>query len=177
MRPLARRAASLLSPRAHPPLVAVELGSGAGVEARFLAEQGFDVHGYDSDPSVGPAMARLARTLPIRHTTADLAQIDVLPAADLILSCATLPFVPRTAFSTVWSTVRDALRPGGVVAVDLFGDRDDWTSTDGTFLARAEVLALLDGLEIVELSEEEREGRSFAGPKHWHTYRVLARRP
>ncbi|MGO3293883.1 MAG: hypothetical protein ACTIMB_14405 [Brachybacterium alimentarium] len=36
---------------------------------------------------------------------------------------------------------------------------------------------LLYGLEILELTEEERDGRSFSGPKHWHTFRVIARRP
>ncbi|RCS64216.1 hypothetical protein CIK81_03165 [Brachybacterium sp. JB7] len=32
-------------------------------------------------------------------------------------------------------------------------------------------------LEILELTEDERDGRSFSGPKHWHTFRVIARRP
>ena len=73
--------------------------------------------------------------------------------------------------------MRAALRPGGVLAVDLFGERDDWAGTEGTYLARAEVDSLLEGLEVLDLSEEERDGRSFAGPKHWHTFRILARRP
>lgn len=61
--------------------------------------------------------------------------------------------------------------------MDLFGERDDWAGTDGTYLSREEAEALLDGLEVIELVEEEHDGRSFSGPKHWHPYRVLARRP
>ena len=105
----------------------------------------------------------------------DLAQLRELPPTDLLLSCATLPFVPRPDFGALWSRMREALRPRGILAVDLFGDRDEWADTDGTYLSRADVEALLDGLEIVELTEEERDGRSFSGPKHWHTFRVIAR--
>lgn len=173
VRPLARRALALAREGSGG---AVELGSGAGIEARFLAENGVSVHTYDGDPSVAPAMADLARTLPITHTTADLSTLRSLPAADLVLSCATLSLVPRTAFRALWGVVLSALRPGGVLAVDLFGDRDDWAGTDGTFLRRDEVEDLLNVLEVLELVEEERDGRSFGGPKHWHTFRVLARR-
>lgn len=188
VRPLARAAVSLAleghraagqvpgALGSAPAPVALELGSGAGVEARFLAENGFQVHSYDVDPSVASTFVELARSLPISHKTTDLAQVEAFPAADLVISCATLPFVRRDAFPVLWNRIRDALRPGGILAVDLFGDRDDWAGTDGTFLARDEVEQLLRCADVLELVEEEREGRSFSGPKHWHTYRVLARR-
>jgi trans-aconitate methyltransferase len=108
---------------------------------------------------------------------ADLETLEELPAADLVLSCATLPFVRREAFAPLWALIRASLQPGGVLAADLFGERDDWAGSEGTYLARTEVDALLEGLEVVELAEEERDGRSFAGPKHWHTFQVIARRP
>lgn len=60
--------------------------------------------------------------------------------------------------------------------MDLFGVHDDWAVTDGTYLSRDEVEELLEGFEVLELAEEERGGRSFSGPKPWHTFRVLARR-
>ncbi|MGP9536604.1 class I SAM-dependent methyltransferase [Brachybacterium sp. AOP43-C2-M15] len=178
VRPLARRAAELAAEcsRTDGPGTAVELGCGIGVEAHFLAENGFTVHTVDGDASVEPAMAALSAERPIHHRTADLAQLRELPPADLLLSCATLPFVPRPAFDALWSTIREALRPCGILAVDLFGDHDDWADTDGTYLSRDDVEGLLDGLEILELTEEERDGRSFSGPKHWHTFQLIARR-
>lgn len=184
VRPLARRAVDALpgvdhvetGVRSSSP-VAIELGSGAGIEARFLAESGFHVHALDGDPSVWPQLDMLRETHGIAPVIADLETLDALPAADLILSCATLSFLRREAFDPLWRLVREALRPGGVLAADLFGDRDDWAGTEGTYLSRGEVEDLLDGLEVLELAEEERDGRSFAGPKHWHTFQVLARRP
>lgn len=182
VRPLARRAVdAVVDPvgaRERPSTpVAVELGSGAGIEARFLAECGFHVHAIDGDPSVEEALGELGGTHDVVPVIADLETLEELPAADLILSCATLPFVRRESFGRLWQRMREALRPGGVLAADLFGERDDWAGTEGTYLSRAEVEALLQGLEVLELTEEERDGRSFAGPKHWHTLQVLARRP
>ena len=177
VRPLARRAAALtVDESAEEGPLAIELGSGAGVEARFLAESGFTVHTFDADPSVEPAMARLSESLPVVHTTTDLEQLPQLPAADLVLSCATLSFVRRSTFLPLWWTLREAMRPRGIVAVDLFGEHDDWAGTDGTFVTRGEIEQLLEGLDVLELEEGEHDGRSFSGPKHWHTFRVIARR-
>lgn len=178
VRPLARAAVAAARPTGDAMgtrRVAIDLGCGRGIEARHLAESGYTVHAYDVDPSVAPAMAELAAERPVQHETLDLASITALPAADLILSCATLPFVPRNHFDGLWQTMLEALRPGGVLAVDFFGDRDDWAGTDGTFLTRAEVEARLAGFDVLSLDERERDGASFRGPKHWHTYQVLAR--
>ncbi|HEX7352831.1 class I SAM-dependent methyltransferase [Brachybacterium sp.] len=157
--------------------IAVDLGCGLGIEARHLAENGYEVHAYDADPSVSEALEALAAELPVHPRHVDLAEIRALPDADLILACASMPFIRRDAFDRLWRAVLGALRPQGILAVDLFGERDDWAGTEGTYLSRDEVESLLDGLEVLELTEEEREGRSFSGPKHWHTFRVLARRP
>ena len=158
------------------PPVAVDLGCGRGIESRYLAEHGFTVHAIDVDPSMRPVLAALGAELPVLPAITDLSTISSLPDCDLLLACAALPFVPRRAFDALWDIMLAALRPGGILAVDLFGDRDDWAGTDGTYLARPEVEAALEGLEVLELEERERDGASFGGPKHWHTYRVLARR-
>ena len=36
---------------------------------------------------------------------------------------------------------------------------------------------LLDGLDILRLEETEQDGHAFSGPKHWHTFDILARKP
>lgn len=177
VRPLARRAIQVAGPQPEGSARrAIDLGSGVGVETRFLAEHGYTIDSYDMDPSVSASMADLAAELPVHHTTADLAEITSLPDADLVLACMSLPFVRHEAFDGLWRSIRRALRPGGILAVDLFGDRDDWAGTDGAFLTRADIEALLVGLEVITLTEVERDGASFRGPKHWHTYEVIARR-
>jgi len=177
VRPLAKRAVEARSaPVEAAACVAVELGSGVGIEAAYLANAGFRVHSYDVDPGVEEAMRALAESHPIQHRTVRLEELTELPDADVILSCATLPFVPRAGFADLWQLIRDALRRGGVLAVDLFGQRDDWAGTDGFYPGRAELDGLLAGLDVLALDEREYDGRSFSGPKHWHTFQVIARR-
>ncbi len=78
----------------------------------------------------------------------------------------------------MWEQIRRALAPGGIFAGQLFGTRDSWAGDPGmTFQDRSEVTRLLDRLEIVELHETERDGEAYSGPKHWHTYDILAREP
>ncbi len=68
--------------------------------------------------------------------------------------------------------------PGGVFAGQLFGTRDTWADDpDMTFHARHQAEVLLNGLDILRLEETERDGHAFSGPKHWHTFDILARKP
>ena len=46
-----------------------------------------------------------------------------------------------------------------------------------TFHARHQAETLLDGLDILHLEETEQDGHAFSGPKHWHTFDILARKP
>lgn len=155
---------------------AVELGCGVGIEAKALAEAGWCVHTFDRDPSVVPALEALARDWPITHTTADLSGIAELPEVDLVFSSVGIPFVSRADFPRLWKAINSALRPGGVLAVDLFGDRDMWAAGPGTYLRRDEIDALLEDFDVVDLTEREFDGPAFSGPKHWHIFTVVAKK-
>jgi hypothetical protein len=101
-----------------------------------------------------------------------------VPPADLIYAGYSLPYQSPESFRRVWALLRAALRPDGVLAVNLFGDRDEWAGEDGmTFLTAESARALFDGLEIISWDEEDADGPAFSGPKHWHVYDVIARAP
>ena len=89
-----------------------------------------------------------------------------------------LPFCAPQEFPALWARIRRALAPGGVFAGQLFGTHDTWADDpDMTFYSRHQVEVLLDGLDILRLEETERDGHAFSGPKHWHTFDILARKP
>lgn len=114
-----------------------------------------------------------------RLTTAvvDLDDLPELPSADLVYSGYALPFTRPERFADTWARVRDALAPGGVLAVNLFGDRDSWAGEPRmTFATEAEARALFDGLEVVHFHVQDEDGMAFSGPKHWHVFDVVARR-
>ena len=159
--------------------MAIDLGCGEGTDALELLARGWLVLAVDAQPT-GLALLR-ARIPPraagrIRVLCASFAEAD-LPSAQLIHAGYSLPFCPPRGFPVLWARIRQALAPGAVFAGQLFGTRDTWADDpDMTFHTRHQVEVLLDGLDIVRLEEIEQDGHAFSGPKHWHTFDILARR-
>jgi hypothetical protein len=101
---------------------------------------------------------------------------------DILYSGFSLPFVAPEAFRTLWKQLRTHLAPGGLLALQLFGDRDEWADggheTEATYHSRAEVDVLTEGLERVFFDEVERDGHTALGDaKHWHIFHMILRRP
>ncbi|WP_328464752.1 class I SAM-dependent methyltransferase [Actinoplanes sp. NBC_00393] len=178
VRDLCRHAMALAGPGAG--RTAIDLGCGAGRETRALLDAGWRVVAVDSEPGTE---ARLLRTIGGRHPaltvrTCGFEAVSELPAADLVYAGYALPFQPRSSFDQLWTAIRSALRPGGRVAVDVFGDHDSWAGDPAmTFLPEAEARALVDGLETEHWHEQDAPGPAFSGPKHWHVFELIARRP
>ena len=60
----------------------------------------------------------------------------------------------------------------------MFGVKDTWAGDEFmTFVDRDAVTRMLAGLEVLDLVEEDVDGDSFNGPKHWHVFDIVARRP
>jgi trans-aconitate methyltransferase len=156
---------------------AVDLGCGAGIETRALLAAGWRVHAIDSAP--GTAERVLAMTGADRRLTIDvqdLVLLEGLPPADLVYSGYSLQYLAREDFDRVWARIRQSMRPGAWLAVNLLGDRDEWAGTPGeTFLDEPTVRRLVDGLEVVKFAEEDADGPTWSGTKHWHAFHVIAR--
>jgi SAM-dependent methyltransferase len=159
---------------------AIDLGCGAGVDALALLARGWSVTAIDGDPAaldllrarVPAGSARRARIVCAAYTEA------VLSRADLIHAGYSLPFCAPAEFPVVWAGIRGALLPGGVFAGQLLGVGDSWAGSAGmSFQDLEQVRELLDGLEVLQLRETERDGEAVSGPKRWHVYDILARRP
>lgn len=182
-RPLLIEAADLAGPGDG--RVALELGCGAGIEAAELAARGWNVTAIDGAPGTSRRVDHVvsARAPHLRSAIRVVelgleAAVDSLPAADLIYSGYTLPYVRPDAFPRLWSAVTGSLRPGAILAVQLFGDRDSYVGEpDWNFHTKAETIELLRGLELVTFTEQDEDGMAAGGPKHWHVFHVIARRP
>jgi SAM-dependent methyltransferase len=179
-RPLFLRGWAAIAEAGAGPGTAVDVGFGDGTETMRLLDAGWRVTAIDSAPAAAEVLEpRVPDDVRGRLTTVTaLADEADLPAFDLLYSAYVLSYLPPDAFARLWARVRERLRPGGFVVVNIFGDRHAWASEPGTtFLSRADVEALLDGLEVIELTEVEEDGGSFIGPTHWHVFDIVARRP
>lgn len=165
---------------AGPPGQAVEIGSGDGTETLALLAAGWRVLAIDPTPEAAdvllPRVPSHARER-LAVVTAS-AHVAALPPMDLLYSGYSLPFLAPPEFTVAWSAIRAALRPAGIVAVNLFGPNDTWATNPGmSFFDRPKIAELLDGLDLLALDEIDRDGDSFSGPKHWHVFDIVARRP
>jgi trans-aconitate methyltransferase len=161
-----------------PGAAAVDVGCGDGTETRVLLEAGFAVTAIDSAEGSMSLLAQLP-SAEGRLTSVHAAMQDAdIPPADLVYAGYSLPFCPPDAFDALWSRLRTAVRPGGLLACDLFGERDQWSGTaDMTFVSRERVRELVAGLDLRSLHEIEEEGQTYTGPKHWHAFQLVARQP
>jgi SAM-dependent methyltransferase len=164
---------------AHRPVLAVDLGSGDGTETIELLRLGWTVLAVDENPDAGTRLeASLAAGTRARLTIATTSFEElVLPRCDLVHAGMSLPFCEPQHFDSLWRRIVLAIRPGGWFVGHLFGDHDSWASEpDMTFLTRDRVEELLRGFDIHSLHEQDEEGDSVEGPKHWHIFHVIARR-
>lgn len=164
-----------------PPGMAVDIGCGEGTETRHLLASGWRVLAIDADAAsearvrAGLTPGQLAR---LTFRSARFEDIGELPAADLVYSTFALPFCDPAAFPALWSGIRAALKPGAWFAGELFGPHDSWSGrADMNFHDRAEVEALLAGLTVHTLDEDDRTGQSAFGPRHWHVFHIIAGNP
>ncbi len=168
--------------RRREPRVAVDLGCGAGRDARELLRRGWRVVAIDREPQ---AIVRLRAATPPEHLERLSTSVEALdgihvPPCHLVNASLSLPFLDADAWAHAWDEIRSAVRPGGRVAAMLFGDRDASAADPAMTCPPSDAIrALLDGFEI-ELWEEREDpdGRTALGdPHHLHLVEVVARRP
>lgn len=160
---------------------AIDLGCGAGKETLALLNGGWRVHAVDSLPDtrerllgIAPADADGRLSIEVRA----FQDLRGLPEADLIFAGYSLPFIHPDKFGGFWALMLDALRRPAMVAVNLFGDRDSWADVpEWNFHTEAQARQLFDGLAILKFEVYDADGQSFRGPKHWHIFDVIARKP
>ena len=179
-RPIFSRGLAAVEAAAVPPGQAIEIGFGDGTETLVLLDRGWNVTAIDPTPDAAEVLRR--RVAPdalerLTIVTARAQEVD-LPPFDLLYAGYAMPFIDAEAFSGFWAQVRAAIRPGGFIVANFFGTRDTWAGNpEMVFVERESVADLVEGLDVLVFDEIEEDGGSFLGPKHWHTFDIVARAP
>lgn len=162
---------------------AIDLGSGQGRNALYLASLGLDVLAVDqSDVGLRTAQ-RLAdeRGLTLRTTAADLRDFDVEPwSVDLVSSI--FVHLPPALRTPLHERVQTWLRPGGVFVLEAFAPEQITRGTGGPkdpdrFASLETYVGELQGLTIEHAGTLVRvvhEGRFHTGEAH--VVQVLGRK-
>lgn len=160
---------------------AIDLGCGNGRDTIELLRRGWHVLGIDAEPKAIEGL-RARPDLPedaVLDTMVSRFEDATLPEADLVNSSFALPLVPPPRFPDLWDGILAALRSGGRVSCQLYGNRDSWVGRPGmTFFTRGGVEALIEPLNVELFREEEDDSVTPRGEaKHWHIYHLVARKP
>jgi tellurite methyltransferase len=157
---------------------ALELGCGAGVDAKEMARRGIQVTAVDINQEIESYL----KGIPNINVVISSFQDFEFGRYDLIYSKASLPFLPRKDYFDILEKIKNALNPDGIFAARVWGDKDSANNPEHkgkrTFVTPEEIKEALQGLEIVEFNEGEVDGKSALGrPRHWHKIDFIARKP
>ncbi len=161
------------------PLHAIDLGCGDGTETAVLLARGWHVLAVDGAPA---AIKRLMEKVPPEAQAHLQTQVSVfeevsLPSTNLVHASYSIPFCHPSHFPAFWQKITNAIYPDGRFAGQFFGVRDSWASNpDMTFHTKEQVCALLAQFETEYFHEQDEDGQSAGGPKHWHVFTVIAKK-
>ena len=160
---------------------AIDLGSGNGRDTVELLRRGWHVLAVDSEKSATDGL-KSREDLPkdaLLETHVGRFEEMAFPDADLVNSSFALPLVAPPDFPDLWDRILGAVRGGGRISCQLYGDRDSWVGRPGiTFFTKSGIEALLDPLDVEHFREEEDDSVTPRGQqKHWHIFHIVARKP
>jgi tellurite methyltransferase len=163
------------------PRLAIDLGSGGGTDTVELLRRGWRVIAIDATPQAMQVLVERPDLLGRERleTVVGLLESTTWPTADLVNASLVLPFLPPNAVAATWERIIGSLVAGGRFAGHFFGDRVGGENMPvRSRHSRAEVLTLLQPLDLEVFEEIEWDGRTALGhPAHWHTFEVVARKP
>lgn len=162
------------------PRLAVDLGCGAGRDARELLRSGWLVLAIDTEHDAIDALraATPSEDLPRLDTlVADIGSF-ILPPCDLINASVSFQFLDAAAYARTFEQIAAALKPGGRFCGLLYGDRDEAASDPAyTCPSPDAIRGWLADFEIESWNEREEDGTMALGdPHHIHLVEVVARR-
>ena len=160
---------------------ALDLGCGNGRDTVELLRRGWEVIAVDAEINAIEGLQKrkeVTKDSKLKTINARFEQIEV-PEVDLINSSFSLPLVPPQSFPDLWGRLLTAVRTGGRISCQLYGNRDSWVGDPTiTFFTKSAVDTLLQSMEIEYFHEEDDESVTPRGvKKHWHIFHIVAKKP
>lgn len=158
---------------------ALDMGSGALNDSRYLIEQKFE-HVTAVDKAL--VAQEVADSFPkdvFEYVQSSFEEFNFpKDTFDLVNAQYALPFIKPEEFSRVFSAIKNSLRERGIFTGQLFGDRDEWAGNyNMNFHTKGEAEVLFNGMQILNFEEEEKEAPTArADMKHWHVFHFIVQK-
>lgn len=139
----------------------LDVASGRGRHARWLAAQGFDVHAVDRDAAALASLAQNERATPHGNITTEVVDLEQATPA-LGHRCYAAVVVFNYLHRPLMPVIVDAVAPGGVLIYETFtvGQAARGHPRNPAFLlGNGELPGLVTPLEVVRFREGEVDGQ------------------
>lgn len=166
---------------------ALDLGCGCGNDTLALLKQGLSVTAIDArNEAIERTIAKAHLNQLDGQLTAIVSTFEhfqpELDSFDLVYSGFALPFCTKNHFANFWKSILQSLNPGGIIAGQLFGNRDEWAANPNhpanIFLTADQFDRIATGLDRLHFEDVERDGTTALDhAKHWHVYHFILRKP
>jgi len=149
---------------------ALDFGSGALNDAKYLSHKGFNVVALDSEMPE----EEVPNVFKLNHS---FEKVKLLPKSfNLISSQYSLPFIKPQSFIRVWNILVKSLKQDGIFAGNFFGLHDSWSLNKAmSFHSEEQVKGLFKDFNVLSWKEVKKDGNTAAGEqKHWHVFHIIA---
>ena len=159
--------------------VALDLGCGAGVDVKYLADNGFEVVAIDINKEAVEETKKKCEGFSATVIQGDVADFKIEPDKySVIMAWNTLPFLSKENARRVLIDIQIGLKKGGLFVFGMFGPEDEWAKDHPkmSFWTVDEIKELLPEMDFVKLNEIKKEGPlAVGGNKFWHKIQGIAR--
>ena len=155
---------------------AIDLGAGAGNDAKFLIEKGFKVTCIDKEEkSKEITMSQITQNENLKFKLQEFEKLK-LDKADLIYSCYSLHFCKPNKFDNMMNEIINNITTNGFFVGNFLGEEDGWYGNETmTFLSKEKVLGYFKDFEIKYYAEKKYIKDSVMGEKkNWHVFEIIA---
>ncbi|KKQ46628.1 hypothetical protein A3B05_00630 [Candidatus Giovannonibacteria bacterium RIFCSPLOWO2_01_FULL_43_160] len=157
---------------------ALDLGCGAGIDAKYLAENDFYVDAVDfSDASIEQTK-KICASSKVSVIKSDINEFNIITSSYvLIIAWNSLPFLTKKNTRNVLLKIQDGLSNQGIFVFSIFGIEDEWAKTkpEMSFWSIEEFKNVLYKMKFLKLLEEKGEGTlAVGGSKYWHKIQGIA---
>lgn len=156
---------------------AIDLGAGAGNDAKYLLEKGFKVTCIDKEEkSKEITMSQITQNENLKFELQEFENLK-LNKADLIYSCFSLHFCNPDKFNNMMNEIINNINTNGFFVGNFLGEEDGWYGNDKmTFLSKEKVLDYFKDFEIKYYAEKKYiKDAVIGGKKNWHVFEIMAK--